>query len=142
MPWDLYFGLRAEDRIHEAYGKLVMKVLPSPSSRLLSSPGPEPEKLLEYIAEAGEYVTKIAESGKACLLQSGVAELIVQAAFLNITEHFVGFSRFFELFFSLLVTGVSIGMKLQGEFSVSFFYLVVAGGLGHTKDFVIITLCH
>src|SRR5271157_1016468 len=119
MPGYLYFGFRAENRIHKTYVKLVMKVLSSPNSGLPASSRAEPEKLLEYIAEAREYISEISKSGKTGLLQSGMAELIVQAAFLNITEHFVSFGRFLKLLFSLLVTRISIRVKLQGKFSVS-----------------------
>ena len=142
MPWHLYFGFRAENRIHKTYRKLIMKVLPSPGPGLLASSRSEPEKLFEYIAEAREYIPEISESRKTALLQSGMAELIVQAALLNITEHFVSFGRFLKVLFSLLITRISIWVKLQGKFSVSFFNLVVACGFGHAKYFVIITLCH
>ena len=68
-------------------------------------------------------------SAGAKAIQSGKAELVVRLSFLIVGENLVRFSGFLEAFFSGFVAGVSIGMILDSQPSVSSLDLVLGCGL-------------
>ena len=54
----------------------------------------------------------------------------------------MGLGNFLELFLSLLIAGIFVGMVFNREFAVGFFNLVIRGGFGHAQDFVVISFDH
>jgi hypothetical protein len=71
--------------------------------------------------------------------QSRVPVLIVNGTLFLIRQNAVGFRRFFERFFGLLIAGVFIRMILDGQLAVSTFDLLLAGGPGDSEHLVIIS---
>ena len=47
-----------------------------------------------------------------------MSEAIVRGALLRIAQHAVGFGRFLELLFRLVVAGIAIRVKLQRELAI------------------------
>ena len=83
----------------------------------------------EHIAEP-EKVENVFDIRKALRIESetlsaraAVSETIVSRAFLRIGQNPIRFSRFFEFFFRFGVSGIFVGMMLNGERSVSAFDL-------------------
>ncbi len=68
-----------------------------------------------------------------------MTELVVGGAFLCIGEHRVGFGQFLEFVFGLLVTGIFIGMILNGQATIRLFNFGIARVTVDFEYFVIIT---
>ena len=100
----------------------------------------------EDVAEHAENVIHVhactaAES--ACTAQAFVSELIVSLALLRVVQYVISLGCLLELFFSLFVTGVSVGVVFDGHFLVGLLYLLLRCSLADAEHFVIISfLCH
>ncbi len=66
--------------------------------------------------------------------------LVITAAFIVITQHLIGFIHLFKVLFSILVIWILVRMKLQGQLSVCFFYLILGSRPAYTKNLVIFSL--
>src|SRR5699024_8660515 len=69
-----------------------------------------------------------------------VSELVVSLAFGFIAEDTVGFCGFFKAIFGLGISGVLVGVILNGELSVRSFNFGARRRAFYTEDFVIIAL--
>jgi len=61
-----------------------------------------------------------------------MTELVVALAFFGVAEHFVCFGCFLEFFFSFLISGILVGVVLDGLLSVRFFDFFVRSCFGNT----------
>ena len=68
-----------------------------------------------------------------------MTELVVVAALVFITQHFIGFVDFFELFFRFLVPRVAVGVVFHRQLAESLFNFISAGVFVDAQHFVIIT---
>ena len=67
--------------------------------------------------------------------------LVIDAALFIVNKHFVGFGRLFKLFFCFFISGVFIGVILNCQFAVGFFYFIGGSGLCYAQYLIIISLC-
>jgi hypothetical protein len=95
---DFEFGLFPVDGLFKGHFQIVLKVIATfrPTAASLAS-----EKIFEDIVEGvAESASSESKSIRtATLLSSGMTEHVVAPAFFLITQGFVGFIDFFELFF-------------------------------------------
>ena len=91
------------------------------------------------ITKGGKNISDITKSSlKAATAQAVVAILVVDGPLLAISEHFVRFTGFFELGFSLGVTLIAIGMKFQGGLSIGPLELLLVRITVYTEYLVVV----
>ena len=73
---------------------------------------------------------------------AGMTEAIVAGALVAVAEDRVGFGRFLEFLFGLLVARVAIGMVLQRQLAIRALDLLLGGRAGDLEDLVVIALAH
>ena len=69
-------------------------------------------------------------------------ESVVELFFFNVRQHVISLSCFFELFFGFLVSGISVGMILEGHFTIGRLEFHFPGFSGDSQDFIIIAFVH
>ena len=69
-----------------------------------------------------------------------MTKLIVLLSLLCIGKHCIGFLCFLELFFTLFIPRVHVGMILFGKSTECFLDLIVRCGLAYAQDLIIISL--
>jgi hypothetical protein len=94
------------------------------------------------VREVGEDRRVEAAGSSANAADAGMAEAIVETAFLAIGENRVGLGRLLELFLGLFVPRVAIRMVLQRELAVRALDLLIGRIPLDAQDFVIVTLAH
>ena len=107
-------------------------------------------KVNPVAAKAAETAKAAGAAGAAAVLGSvvgvntGKAVLVVELALLRVRKHLVCLVDLLELFLGFLVAGVIVRVVLHGQLAVSLFDIRIAGRLGYTQHFVVITflLCH
>ena len=62
-------------------------------------------------------------------------------SFFRIAQNSIGLADVLEFFFSRRIIRISVGVILQGQFTVGLFYLLRIGVLLNSQDLVII-ICH
>ena len=91
------------------------------------------------ITKSRENIPDIAKSSlKAATTQAIVAILVVDGPLLAISQHFVRFTSFFELGFSLGATLIAIGMKFQGGLSIGPLELLLVRITVYTEYLVVV----
>ena len=99
----------------------------------------------ENVAEMLEYVIHVHTAGSA---KSAVAahacmpELVVTCALVGVAQHLVCLGGLLKFLFGHLVARIFVGVKLDGFFAVSLFYLVGRRSFRYAKHFVIISFFH
>ena len=86
----------------------------------------------KYVAKLAEYVfhihTAAAITTAICrLCVSRMAKLVIAFAFFSVAQHFVCFSRFLEVFFSLFIALVFIRVIFDRHLTIGFLDLVGIG---------------
>ena len=71
-----------------------------------------------------------------------MTKLVISRPLAGIGEDFIRLLGFLELFFSLLIAGITVGVILHRQPAVSLFDFGFAGVGGHFKNFVIIAFRH
>ena len=69
VPGNLDLDFLAKNRVHETDRQVITQVSSPARSVPTGSPGPESEKIFEDVAERGENVVEVPETGKTRLLQ-------------------------------------------------------------------------
>ena len=97
-------------------------------------------ELAENIFHAHAAHTAAEPSGSA---HARMAKLVVTLLLFRIAQNPVGFRRFLELFFRLLVTRIAVRMIFERQFAVRLLDFVCRSALGNPQHFVIISFfCH
>src|SRR5262245_24679101 len=102
----------------------------------------------EDVAQAREDVREVGEDGRietrpgSGPRDAGVTETVVEAPFLAIGQHGVRFGGFLELILRLSIARVSVGMVLEGQFSIRALDLLIRGLALDAQHLVVITLAH
>src|SRR5579871_517485 len=143
----LDLGSQTVDGLFEAEFQVVADVLAAlrASAPAAASSGPaeevaEAEEITQNIAEIGESLG--VESRLSGALQPGVTKAVVGGPLLRIAEHTVRLGSFLELLFASGVVGVVIGMILASQLAVRTLDVGIAGVLGDTQNFVVISFRH
>src|SRR5271155_250407 len=133
-------------RFFEFDFQIVTQVVAAPGTRA-RTPASGAEKIAEDVGEDFlEALAEIeaAESTRTTLrpLERGVTETVILRAPLGIGEDLVGLVEFLETFLGVLVAGIAIGMKLNGETAIGLLQFDFAGAAIDTENFVVIAfLC-
>src|SRR6185436_10187502 len=126
------FRCCSKSRFFECHLQIVAKIGAALDARAAASAAEEvakPEQVAEDIAEVGKYAgIESAKSLGPRATDTGVAESVVVRAFLRIAQNGICFSRFLELFFGFLISGIAVGMILQRQLSVRTLDFLVARG--------------
>ena len=101
-----------------------------PLEALLARSSAAAEHLAENIAEIEACAAKTAESSGTAI-HTGLAELVVAAAFFAVGQNIVCFLDGFKLFFRLFIVGVAVGVVLHGQFAVGAFDFLIGSITGH-----------
>src|SRR5262249_358550 len=106
---------------------------------------PTPGAAEKGVGEVGHHVDDAAgpahvRPDAVAHLQPGIAVMIEAAALFRVAEDVVGFVDLFEFLGCLGVASVAVGVILKCQFAIGLVYVVVAGFLGHTENFVWIAL--
>jgi hypothetical protein len=130
-------SLFAENRLFKFQGDILAQVRAALSACAAATAAEEiakAEKVAENLAE-------IVEDGgidPARSANSGVTEAVVGGALVGIRQDGVGFAALFELLFRVGIIGVTVRVKLQRQFAVGAFDLLIAGPAGNPEDLVVI----
>ena len=74
--------------------------------------------------------------------ESGVAEFVIQLAFLLVAQDIVGDRDILELILGVLVPRIDVGMIFARELAIGFADVVVGSATGDAEDLVVIAFCH
>ena len=109
---------------------------------LLARTASAAEHLAENIAKIE--ASRATETTKAAgiAVYSGLAELVVAAAFFAVGKDFVGFLDGFEFLFRFLIVGVAVGMVFHRQLAVGLFDFVIGGITGDAEGLIIILIAH
>src|SRR5690606_7614898 len=99
-------------------------------------------ELRENIFHAHSATETAATAKSSAAAHSCMPELVVTCVFVAVAQYFVGFSCFFEIFFSLLVIRIFIRMVLQSHFSVGFFYFVGSSVFVYAQYLIVVFFRH
>jgi hypothetical protein len=140
---DLYLVFNAEGRLFKGDLHIVLEVVAASAMAALPAAA---EDVAKYVAEnVAERRTRAETSaGKAAPPHPGMAELIVLRPFLRIGEDFVRLGDLLEPFFRRMVSGVLVGVVLNGQLAECLLYLGFRGIPMDFQDFVVIaffTVC-
>ena len=104
------------------------------------------EEALKDVAQiahvkAAEVAVAAGSSGSAAKgrIHARMAELIVAGTLLRIGKNLIGLIYFLELFLSVFITGVQVGMVFFCHLAIGFFELIFRAALLHAEHFIIIT---
>ena len=141
----LDIGGEPHDRLLETDFQIVAYVF---AALRASAPPAAATAAAEQIAEAEEIAQDVAEIGEGFgvestraprILQSGVPEPVVSGSLLGVAQDTIGFRRLFEEILGIGIVGIAVRMVLERQFAIRGLDLCLAGILGHTKNFVIIS---
>ena len=90
----------------------------------------------EVAEEARE---RISTTTTALFVDAFFSTPIVQFSFVLVTQNLVSCPQILELFVSIRVFGISVRMKLFGQFAIGFFDLIRVGSFVHTQYLVKVT---
>jgi hypothetical protein len=97
---------------------------------------------LKDVAESRKDVVESVETCKAGALKSLVAKLVIDVPLIRIPKDFIRLSSFLEVVFGLSIPGIAIGMVLESQLTVSFFYVICGGSLVDPQDLIVVSLYH
>jgi hypothetical protein len=137
------FGLRPKYRFLEFKIDIFPEIGSPLRTRPLAGTATEDVANAEYvsedIAEILESSPAKASTTKSVATQSSMTKAIIRGSLLAVAQDSVGFTRLFELLFSVGVIGIAVGMKLQSELSISALNLLFGGFSGDPKNLIVIT---
>jgi hypothetical protein len=124
----VYFLFGTKNSLSETYPKIVKEIC-SWSGRTPRPPHPcsKTKKVLEYVTKGRKDIFETTKPGESCALQPRVAKLVVEVALLRVPQDFISLSSLFKFIFGLFITWITIRVKLEGELTISLFYLFLRG---------------
>jgi len=132
----------AENRLFkfqcDVFAQIRATLRPAAAARASAEQISEAQKVAEDFAEILHHV---GIKSAASAVYAGVTEAVVGGTLVGIGQDSVGFAALFEFFFRVGIIGIAIGMKLQRQFAVGTFDLLLAGFAGDSENLVIIAFC-
>lgn len=138
MSWYFDFLFGSGNCFLKTEGEIIAKIF-TPSAAAAPA-GAAAEKLAENVAKnIFETCAKIESAGKrSAITESRVSKLVILRASLRVGKDLIGLGDFFELFLRLFVSGITIGVVLERQFTVRLFQVILAGGSIDTEQIVVI----
>ena len=99
-------------------------------------------KAREDVLEVREAAALEATAAALRAFKGLVPETVVLGALLRVAQHVVGLGGLLEELLGLLVSGILVGMVLDGHLLVGALDLVLGSVLGNSQHLVVVALCH
>src|SRR5262249_13652540 len=123
MPGHFDFLGRAEGCFFEGQFEVVTKIgaAMNPISGSSTSPAKEVAETEDVTKDVAEICEDVRIKSAGTTTDTLMAEPIVTCSFLRIAQNGIRFGSFLELFFSLCISGIAIGMVLERQLSICAF---------------------